>query len=79
MTLAQLEQRLAALEAEVARLKRATPPSNKPWWEQVEGAFAGDSPFEEAMRLGREYRRSLRPGSRKRNPGPRRGKGNGRS
>lgn len=33
----------------------------KPWWGHVVGAFADDPDFEEAMRLGREYRESLRP------------------
>ena len=33
--------------------------------EKIEGIFANDPAFEEAMRLGREYRESLRPKSRK--------------
>lgn len=34
--------------------------SSSPWWEQIAGTFAGNSVYDEAMRLGREYRGSLR-------------------
>jgi hypothetical protein len=61
----QLEERVAYLEAEVARLRNKveTGVNSKPWWEQIVGAFAGNSAYDEAMRLGREYRDSLRPSS----------------
>jgi hypothetical protein len=64
MSAAKLEDRVQALEAEVARLKarldtKETPPV--PWTEQIWGSFANDPIYEEAMRLGREYRESLRP------------------
>ena len=64
-----LEQRLAAIEAEVGRLKakvnrKAAP--HKPWWEVIAGSFAHDPMYEEAMRLGREWRESFRPKSKKR-------------
>jgi hypothetical protein len=63
----KLADRVAALEAEVARLKSKVeshqPEAEVPWWKQIWGAFAGDPAFEEAMRLGREYRESLRPKS----------------
>lgn len=75
---ADLERRIAALEAEVARMKERTPDS-APWWQRVAGTFANDPLFEEAMRLGREYRRSLRPGRVRRKPakiGKEKGKGN---
>ena len=60
----KLEARLAALEAEVEQFKQkieAPKPEPKPWWEEIVGAFADDPDFLEAMRLGREYRESLRP------------------
>jgi hypothetical protein len=60
----KLESRVAVLEAKVEQLQRkleAVTPDAKPWWEHLVGAFADDPAFEEAMRLGREYRESLRP------------------
>jgi hypothetical protein len=60
----QLKERLAALEAEVARLRSKLEQqsnSSKSWTEQIAGIFAGDPAFEEAMHLGRRYRESLRP------------------
>lgn len=58
-----IEERLAALEAEVARLKERQlgDEAKKPWWEEIWGTFKDDPHYEEAMRLGREYRESLRP------------------
>ena len=62
----ELESRVAVLEAKVDRLQRSVAPDGEPWWQQVVGAFADDPAFEEAMRLGREYRESLRPKPRSR-------------
>ena len=63
-TAIELESRLAILEAKVERLQRelaAVVPDARPWWQQIVGTFADDPAYEEAMRLGREYRESLRP------------------
>ncbi|MGE3537189.1 MAG: hypothetical protein AB7N91_07075 [Candidatus Tectimicrobiota bacterium] len=62
MTLIQLEQRMAALEAEVAQLKSKFElrDSSTPWWEQIAGTFQSDPVYDQAMRLGRHYRQSLR-------------------
>jgi hypothetical protein len=60
----KLEQRVAALEAEVAKLKEQNGKNesdDRPWWEKIYGTFANDPYYEEAMRLGREYRESFRP------------------
>jgi hypothetical protein len=59
----KLEERVAHLETEVARLKNKVERdlSSKAWWEQIAGTFADNSAYDEAMRLGREYRDSLRP------------------
>ena len=60
----KLESRVAILEEKVIQLQRqldAVAPEANPWWQYVVGAFANDPAFEEAMRLGREYRESLRP------------------
>ena len=61
----QLEERVALLEAEVARLKRKVESDSSltPWWEKITGTFANNSAYDEAMRLGREYRESLRSNS----------------
>ena len=61
---AKLEERLAKLETKVEALEKqlatdAAPA--KPWWESIVGTFADDEDYKEAMRLGREYRESLRP------------------
>jgi hypothetical protein len=64
MAVHEIELRVAALEAEVARLKRQleSPAQTKEHWvDKVYGAFADDPDFLEAMRLGRKYRESLRP------------------
>jgi hypothetical protein len=56
-----VEERLAALEAEVVLLKRQRSTSAEPqvpWWEQRWGAFKDDPMYDEAMRLGAEYRKS---------------------
>ena len=62
----EIETRVAILEAEVKRLRAkleavATPA--KPWWERISGTFAADAAHEQAMKLGRAYRESLRPGA----------------
>ena len=63
MSVPTLEERVAAVEAELARLKSNSTGSatELPWWEQIRGTFKDDPIYEEAMRLGREYRESLRP------------------
>ena len=62
MTNTELENRIAALEAEVALLKskveKKDDKTDVPWWKQRIGIFADDPAHEEAMRLGREYRES---------------------
>ncbi len=64
MAASKIEMRVAALEAEVKRLKHRLDESTTPkrhWVDKVYGAFADDPDFLEAMRLGRKYRESLRP------------------
>ena len=60
-----LESRLTAVEKDLAELKQtfAGAKRNRPsaWWEKMFGAFADSDGFEEAVRLGKEYRESLRP------------------
>lgn len=64
MSAQPLEDRVAALEAEVARLRvkvEGAASQGRDWWNKIAGTFANDPAYEEAMRLGREYRESLRP------------------
>lgn len=58
----QLEERVAFLEAEVARLKNIMESDllPQPWWQKIAGNFADDPTYDAAMRLGQEYRESLR-------------------
>lgn len=61
----EIETRVAILEAEVARLRSKVDTDDTtptPWWEQIAGTFADDAAHEQAMKLGRIYRESLRPG-----------------
>jgi hypothetical protein len=58
MTLEQLEQRVHALERQVAELRRESKPLGSLGSVQATfGMFAEDPEFEEIVRLGREYRR----------------------
>ena len=68
MSTAKLADRVAAPEAEVARLKvRLEAQQDKPgdWIDKISGSFANDPIYDEAMRLGREWRESQRPKPRK--------------
>lgn len=72
MTVIELERRLTAVEQEIAQLRAqlsAREPHGDNWLEAVAGTFAHDPIFDEAMRLGRQWRRgenrkSLRPTTR---------------
>lgn len=60
------EQRLTVVEAELERMRKTLSKgdgSNVPWWEKIAGTFAGDAAYLEAMRLGKQFRRSTRPKS----------------
>ena len=60
-----LEKRVTALEKEMkdvkARQNATASAGTLLWWEKIWGAFKEDADFAEAMRLGQEYRESLRP------------------
>jgi hypothetical protein len=64
---ARLERRVAALEEQVAGLRKQqeSGASGRAWLDDLYGKFAGDPVFEKAMKLGRKYRESLRPRTRK--------------
>ncbi len=61
MSIEALEERMTALETEVKQLKQQSHPDavdKIPWWEQIRGQFKDDLLYDEAMRLGREWRES---------------------
>jgi hypothetical protein len=60
MSTGTVEERLTELEEKVARLQKAQREVSQPapWWERHFGAFKESSYYEEAMRLGAEYRRA---------------------
>jgi hypothetical protein len=61
-----VEARLAALEAEVERLRGELAAQKEgAGWRKVIGTFANDPLYDKAMKYGRAYRESLRPGHRK--------------
>jgi len=62
-----LEKRVAALEEQIAEMRRRGPASSnsREWLDDLYGKFAGDEVFDRAMKLGAKYRNSLRPGRRK--------------
>jgi hypothetical protein len=57
MKKSEIERRLVALEKDVAELKRHFV---APWWQVAVGAFEKDPYFERAMRIGAQYRKSVK-------------------
>lgn len=73
MSQTELEIRLATVEKELSLLKAKVETkldkqnvngndskAKRPWWKDHVGIFADDPAHEEAMRLGREWRKSQR-------------------
>ncbi|MHC5596067.1 MAG: hypothetical protein ACYTXC_08945 [Nostoc sp.] len=65
MTSQQIEQRLITLQQDIAQIKvllqlsQSSPvQTQKKWWEKIVGSAADDPTFDEAERLGREWRRT---------------------
>jgi ribosomal protein L29 len=65
MSTPTLEERIAVLEAEAERLKQQKEADQldksdeiTPWWKRIVGVHADSPGFEEAVRLGREWRES---------------------
>lgn len=62
MTLMQLEQRVGALERKVEKLMSRTEGrrgKKEDWWREQAGRFRNDPVFDEIVRLGKAYRKSL--------------------
>lgn len=64
MATGTIEERLTAVEQELAEIKRQLQTDKTeetlPWWKQITGVFKDCPEFEEAVRLGREWRESQR-------------------
>jgi hypothetical protein len=61
MTLMQVEERLKALEKTIRRLVQSKPMLNRSWYRTQSGRFKDDPEFEEIVKLGQAYRKSLKP------------------
>ena len=65
MAAPSLEERVAVLEAQIKQLnQQQTAPETaegRPWWEEIVGIYQDDPAFDEAERLGREWRESSHP------------------
>jgi hypothetical protein len=56
--IAELEVKVSDLSGEVGT---TLPSAGAPWWKKIVGIYKDDPEFDEAMRLGRQYRTSLGP------------------
>jgi hypothetical protein len=59
----QLDVRVATLETELAQMKNLLanfiqPETPAPWWQQVAGSLENDPDFDEAVRIGQEWRKT---------------------
>jgi hypothetical protein len=68
MTLMQVEKRVKALEKTMRRLKGPKRIVNRKWYRAEAGRFSRDPAFDEIVKLGRTYRKSLRPRSYSKRP-----------
>ena len=66
MTLMQVEKRVKVLEETMRRLVRSDSLMTRNWYRTQAGRFAHDPDFEEIVKLGPAYRKSLKPPPRSR-------------
>jgi len=65
MTLEQLEKRVERLERLISAQTLSAPTRSAKWWLDNAGAFASDPGYDQLIRFGRKYRKSLKPKPRK--------------
>ena len=69
MSITEIEQRLLALERQLAKLAASQRPHEAEHpvetLKRIHGTFENDDAFREATRLGRKWRQSQRPNGRK--------------
>lgn len=68
MTLMQVEKRVKALEKTIRRLVRPKPLVERKWYRTQAGHFSRDPVFDEIVKLGRTYRKSLKSRTNSRPP-----------
>jgi hypothetical protein len=51
-----LERQLREVRSELQELRKA---AHRPWWERLAGTFKNDPLFDEVVKAGQAYRRSL--------------------
>ncbi len=60
-----LEERVAALETRLEQIEHRQEPDKSdetiPWWKRIVGIYQDNPDFEEAVRLGREWREAQSP------------------
>ena len=61
MKLNELQRRVEQLEKELNDIRAKVTGPNGRWWADRAGRFAGDAEFRKIVKLGRAYRKSLRP------------------
>ena len=68
MTLMQVEKRVKVLEKTMRHLVRSKSLITRNWYRTQAGRFANDPDFEEIVKLGRVYRKSLKPETHSKRP-----------
>jgi hypothetical protein len=68
MTLMQVEKRVKVLEKTMRRLFGSKPPDDRRWYRTQAGRFAHDPAFDKIVKLGRAYRKSLKPAAHSKRP-----------
>jgi hypothetical protein len=63
MAAEKIEKRMAQLEQEMVALRKKLDDltGSEPWWERIAGSFRNDRVYQQAMRLGKQYRREQKP------------------
>ncbi len=61
MNLSELQHKVEQLEKELIDIRTKVSGADGRWWVDRAGRFADDAEFRKIVKLGRAYRKSLRP------------------